>query len=95
MSKKTESERLLVEVLTASGCGRCQKAKDLARTVIAEFSEANIQYHEVNVVEDIDYAVELGVVSTPAIAINGELVFPALPSAAKLRHAIHQRMEQR
>lgn len=95
MSKKTGSEPLLVEVLTASGCGRCQKAKDLARTVIAEFSEANIQYNEVNVVEDIDYAVALGVISTPAIAINGELVFPALPSAAKLRYAIHQRMEQR
>jgi len=92
LSKETESNQALVEVLTASGCGRCQKAKDLAKTVIAELSGANIQYREINVVADIDYAVKLGVLSTPAIAINGELVFPASPSKAKLRQAILDRL---
>ena len=50
--------------------------------VIAEFSEANIQYHEVNVVENIDYAVELGVVSTPAIAILPTIAAPAMAAPA-------------
>lgn len=92
MSGESESEHVLVEVLTASGCSRCQKAKDLAKKVIAELPDTAIQYREINVVEEIDYAVALGVLSTPTIAINGELVFPALPSASKLRQAILQRL---
>lgn len=91
------SHAVLVEVLTASGCGRCQKAKTLAKRVIAQIEgkdqDADIQYREINVVEEIDYAVQLGVMSTPAIAINGELVFPAPPSATKLRQAILERLE--
>ena len=56
---------VLVEVLTASGCGRCQQAKTLAQEVIADFTGANIEYYEINVVEKIDYAVKFGVMSTP------------------------------
>ena len=77
-----------VEVLTASGCHRCQKARSLAKETIAELGDKRVQYREVNVVEEIDYAVQLGVLSTPAIAINGELLFQALPARAELRHAI-------
>ncbi|WP_372834396.1 thioredoxin family protein [Pontibacterium sp.] len=84
---------VLVEVLTASGCGRCQKARSLAQETVAELNNARIQYREINVVEEIDYAVQLGVLSTPAIALNGELVFPAPPSKAKLRLAILERLE--
>jgi len=88
MNKEFESGQLLVEVLTASGCGRCLKAKALVKDVVDEFKKDDIHYREVNVVEDIDYAVKLGVMRTPAIAINGELVFPVLPSVIKLRQAI-------
>ena len=37
----------------------------------------------------MDYAVSLGVQSTPAIAINGKLEFTSLPSAKKLRQALN------
>lgn len=84
---------VLVEVLTASGCGRCQKARSLAQEAVAELNNARVQYREINVVEEIDYAVQLGVLSTPAIALNGELVFAAPPSKAKLRLAILARLE--
>jgi len=86
-------ESLLVEVLTASGCSRCQKAKSLAKAVIEELANSHVQYREVNVVEEIDYAVQLGVLSTPAIALNGELVFSSQPSANQLRAAIQLRLE--
>jgi thioredoxin len=92
MSKECETESILVEVLTASGCGRCQQTKKLAKNVIAEFNDARIQYRELNVVEDIDYAVKLGVMSTPAIALNGELVFPGPPSRDRLYQAISARL---
>ena len=81
-------KQVTVEVLTASGCGRCQKVKALAREVIAELGDSRVRYREINVVDEIDYAVELGVLSTPAIALNGELVFTSTPSPAKLRQAI-------
>tara|TARA_R110002049_G_scaffold79063_1_gene201648 strand:- start:2363 stop:2662 length:300 start_codon:yes stop_codon:yes gene_type:complete len=82
-----------VEVLTTSGCNRCQRAKALAKEVVAELDDNRLQYREVNVVEEIDYAVGLGLLSAPAIALNGELVFPFLPSALKLRKAILERLE--
>jgi glutaredoxin len=92
MSIETESQSVLVEVLTASGCGRCQKIKALAKAVIAEMNDDRVRYQEINVVDEIDYAVSLGVMSTPAIALDGELVFAAPPSKAKLRQAILDRL---
>lgn len=84
--------QLTVEVLTAPGCSHCQRAKTLAKEVIAELDDDRLQYREINVVEEIDYAVALGVLSTPAIALDGELVFSSPPSAAKLRLAILERL---
>ncbi len=87
------SHSVLVEVLTASGCGRCQNTKSLAKELVAELDDDRLTYREIDVVAEIDYAVELGVMSTPAIALNGELVFTSQPSAAKLRQAIVSRLE--
>jgi len=86
------NKQVTVEVLTASGCGRCQKVRALAREVITELGDGRVRYCEINVIEGIDYAVELGVLSTPAIALNGELVFASTPSPAKLRRAIQRRL---
>lgn len=92
MRTNDDKRTILVEVLTASGCTRCQQAKLLAKAVIAELADPRIQYRELNVVEEIDYAVALGIMSTPAIALDGKLVFPAVPSRAALRQAIKQRL---
>lgn len=85
-------QTVVVEVLTASGCSRCQQARALAREVIAELGDRRIHYREINVLEEIDYAVQLGVLSTPAIALNGELVFSTPPSRARLHQAILERL---
>jgi len=47
-----------------------------------------ILWCKVNVVEEIDRAVSLGVLSTPAIVIDNSLVFTGLPSTNKLRQTI-------
>ena len=47
MSAETESQSVLVEVLTASGCGRCQKIKALAKAVIAELNDDRVRYQEI------------------------------------------------
>jgi glutaredoxin len=87
---ETIENQVMVEILTASGCGRCAKAKTLIREAITELDDSRIQYREVSMVEEIDYAIRLGVLSTPAIALNGELVFPSPPSKTKLKQAIQQ-----
>ncbi len=84
----TDPHVVVVKLLTASDCGRCQKARTLAKEAITELGDSRVHYREINVVDEIDYAVRLGVMSTPAIALNGDLVFPAPPSKAKLRQAI-------
>lgn len=83
---------VVVEVLTSSACARCQRAKTMVQQVIADCDDERIRYHEVDVVEAIDYAVQLGILRVPAIAINGELVFSALPKPQALQDAIVKRL---
>lgn len=84
---------ILVEVLTAFGCGHCLRAHTLVESVVGEFQEDQVCYRAVNVVEEIDYAVQLQVLSTPAVAIDGKLVFSFLPSPKKLRSAIEATLQ--
>ena len=74
-----------VEVFSSPGCGKCAHAKDALRRIAAELGGDRIAWRDVDVLAEMDYAIQLGVLSTPAIAINGRLVFTALPSAKKLR----------
>ncbi len=85
---------LKVEVLTASGCAACQHTKDLVRRMVDEHEAGALEYAEVNVVEEIDYAVAIGVLSTPAVAIGGKLAFGGPPSEKKLRRALDAALEQ-
>jgi protein-disulfide isomerase len=83
-----------VEVFSSPGCGKCGHAKALLRRLAEELGGGRVEWREVNVLDEIDYAVSLGVLSTPAIAVNGELVFTALPSAKKLRQTLEQKLQQ-
>lgn len=83
-----------VEVFSSPGCGKCDQAKAVLRQIAEELGGGRIAWREVNVLDEMDYAVSLGVLSTPAIAVNGELVFTALPSAKKLRQTLEQRLRQ-
>ncbi len=58
-----------------------------------ELASDRIRWREVNVVEELDYAVKLGVLSMPSIAIDGELVFRSQPSRKKLRAALKMRLQ--
>lgn len=85
---------LKVEVFSSPGCTKCGQAKDVLRKVVEEVGSGRIQWREVNVLDEMDYAVKLGVLSTPAIAMNGRLVFTALPSAKKLRATLEAEMRK-
>ncbi len=79
-----------VELIYAPGCGKCiQRKAELRSTAEAAFD--GIEWRELNVLDSIDYAVELGVLSLPAIAIDGVLVFTSLPTAKQLYQALQSR----
>ena len=77
-----------IEVFIAPGCGKCGKAKDVLERIVGQLGNEKFEWREVNILQEMDYAIELGVLSTPSIAINGELVFTALPSARQLLQAL-------
>ena len=81
-----------VEVFSSPGCGKCAQAKSVLKTIAEELGQGKITWRDVNILEEMDYAVELGVMSSPAIAIDGRLIFSSLPSAAKLRAELHKRL---
>lgn len=78
-----------VEVFTAPGCGKCGKAKHVLEDIVNEMG-ADVDWREINILKEMDYAIELGVLSTPSIAINGELVFTALPSVKQLQQTLNE-----
>ncbi len=82
-----------IEVFTSPGCGKCGRAKEVLRELALGLGEGAVQWREVNILEELDHAVALGVLAAPAIAIDGELVFTSLPSARRLRQALEGRLK--
>jgi len=66
---------------------KCGTTKALVATLIQEASAGleGLQLDEVDVSERPDVAVKYGVMSTPAIAINGRLEFSGVPREDALR----------
>lgn len=84
-----------VEIFASSGCAICGRAKDELQKLSQEIGTDTIHWREVNVLDELDYAVSLGVMSTPSIAIDGELVFTGMPSQRKLRAELTSRLENK
>ncbi len=83
-----------VELFSSPGCSRCARAKQTLQSIVDDLGVDRIRWRPVDVVEEIDHAVSLGVLSTPAIAIDGKLVFTSMPSERKLRRALEQRLKE-
>ena len=79
-----------VELFYSPGCSECTAAQARLRAA-AEKAVRGIEWREVSAVEELDYAVELGVLTLPSIVIDGELVFTSMPSAQQLHDALLQR----
>lgn len=77
-----------IEVFASPGCRRCLGTVRSVEKIAQEIGAEGVEWRRVDVLEEIDYAVELGVLATPAIAIDGALVFTASPSEKALREAI-------
>ena len=81
-----------IEVFHTPGCSACVAAHAELRTAAQE-AVKDVEWHEVNVVDNLDRAVALGVLTLPSIAIDGKLVFTSMPTAAQLRATLIGRSE--
>ena len=79
-----------IEIFYTPGCSECSAAHAKLRTVAQE-SVKDLEWREVNVLDDLDYVVELGVLTLPSIAVDGELVFTSMPTVAQLRVVLRKR----
>lgn len=81
-----------VEVFHATGCAKCLRRLNGLRTAAREV-EPSVEWSELDILKSLDYAVKLGVFTPPAIAIDGELVFPSLPTPDALTAAMRRRLD--
>ncbi len=82
-----------MEFFFAGGCDRCAAAREALRSTAQ--ATANVEWKEIDIGKSPDRAVDAGVVSTPAVAIDGALVFKTAPTAADLRAAILAKLARR
>lgn len=78
-----------IELFHTPGCSLCDAGKADLRAA-AEAVVPGVEWCEVNVLDSLDRAVELGILTLPALAIDGELVFTTLPSVAQLADALRR-----
>lgn len=69
-----------IELFYSAGCSQCAAAQTSLKAAAQQAVEG-LEWREINVLDELDYAVELGVLTLPAIAVDGELVFSSLPTA--------------
>ena len=79
-----------IELISTFTCRRCEKAQKDVQAMIKAFNNDDILYSEVNVLKQLDYVVQLGVLKTPAIAINGKLIFSSVPSQNQFHKALER-----
>lgn len=83
-----------VEVFYTPGCAACVAQHDELRAA-AQSVLKNLEWREVNVLDNVDRAVKFGVLTLPSIVIDGELIFTSMPSVAQLRKALIERNDGR
>lgn len=81
-----------VEFFFASGCSKCAASRAALREAAA--SVPDVKWTEVDIAKNPNRVVDVGVLSTPAIAMDGELVFKTAPSASELCGEIRKRLER-
>lgn len=83
-----------IDVFYADGCASCSASRRALKVAALHAFPTSAVWSDLDIVKNIDYAVELGVLTVPAVAIDGSLVFANLPSAQQLVAALTVRMQE-
>jgi hypothetical protein len=82
-----------VEIFYTPGCAACVAAHDKLRAA-AQKAVRDLDWRELNVLDNVDQTVERGVLTLPSVVIDGELVFTSMPTVAQLHKALIERSGQ-
>jgi len=85
--------KVQLELFTANVCPRCAQAKSDLSGMLEVLGEDDCILTFVDVVENIDRAVELGILAMPALVVNGKLVFAPLPARDIVLQALRSELE--
>ncbi|WGR91987.1 thioredoxin family protein [Bradyrhizobium sp. ISRA443] len=83
-----------IELFYAPGCTKCADDKDALRATAIELVPGLV-WRELNILDQLDYAVEVGVITLPSIVIDGDVVFASLPTCGQLRRELVRRINKR
>lgn len=79
-----------IELFHVPGCRQCEGAVTALRTA-AHDVVPNLSWREVNVLQELDRAVELGVFTLPALVVDDDLAFAPLPTPQELSEVLIRR----
>lgn len=79
-----------IELFQTTGCKSCADATNKLKSV-AEQAVPGVVWRDIEVTKELDYAVEVGVMSLPALAVDGQLVFSSLPTPVQLIQELQRR----
>ena len=85
-------KEVYVEEFMSPGCVGCPQVKEMLKELSNEL-EGDVIVEEVDITVDTVRAAQYGIMSVPAVAINGILEFVAVPSREELRKALVETLE--
>ncbi len=82
-----------VEEFMSPGCVGCPQVKEMLKILSEELS-GEITVEEVDITIDTTRASQYGIMSVPALAINGELKFMGVPKKEELKKALQEELNK-
>ena len=83
-----------VEDFMSPGCVGCPAVKEMLKNLSEKLNgEVEITVEEVDITVDTTRAAQYGIMSVPAIAINGVLKFMGVPKKEELEKALMEEFE--
>ncbi len=83
-----------IDLFYTPGCKECVAKKDGLKVTAKNLIPDDLLWREINVLDEIDYAVELGVFTLPAIAIDRKVVFSSLPTSQQFERELIKRISK-
>ena len=77
-------QRTQIELYTSNLCPRCKQARALLFELVDELGKQDFELEIIDVIKNIDRSVAKGILATPSLIINNQLI-GALPAREQLR----------
>lgn len=87
-------EEVYIEEFMSPGCVGCPAVKEMLEELSIEFKDKLI-VEEVDITVDTTRATQYGIMSVPAVVINGILKFVDVPDKEELKKAILEEMDSK